>query len=86
MTLQKRLQLNAGNESSAGCLCWLHRSGTGGHNLSKPQQSAANKARKYSIGWLLKKQEWNVVEDKVIKNHFASEYIFHTYEHTKPAM
>ncbi len=32
--------------------------------------------------WLLKKQAW-VLEDKVIKNHYAAEYIYNAYKNTK---
>lgn len=31
----------------------------------------------------MKKQAWGVAEDKVIKNHFASEYIYNAYRNVK---
>lgn len=45
--------------------------------------SAANKARIPLAKLAVEETGMGVVEDKVIKNHFASEYIYNTYKNTK---
>ena len=44
---------------------------------------AANKARIPLAKMAVEETGMGVVEDKVIKNHFASEYIYNAYRHTK---
>ncbi len=44
---------------------------------------AANKARIPLAKMAVEETGMGVVEDKVIKNHYAAEYIYHAYEHTK---
>jgi len=44
---------------------------------------AANKARLYLADLAVKETGMGVFEDKVIKNHYASEYIYNQYRHTK---
>jgi acetaldehyde dehydrogenase/alcohol dehydrogenase len=44
---------------------------------------AANKARIPLAKLAVEETGMGVVEDKVIKNHFASEYIYNAYKHTK---
>jgi acetaldehyde dehydrogenase/alcohol dehydrogenase len=44
---------------------------------------AANKARIPLAKLAVEETGMGVVEDKVIKNHFASEYIYNAYRHTK---
>ena len=45
--------------------------------------SAANKARIPLARLAVSETGMGVVEDKVIKNHYASEYIYHAYKHEK---
>ena len=45
--------------------------------------TAANKARIPLAKMAVEETGMGVVEDKVIKNHFASEYIYNAYRHTK---
>ena len=45
--------------------------------------TAANKARIELAKMAVEETGMGVVEDKVIKNHFASEYIYNTYRNTK---
>ncbi|MEG2003027.1 MAG: bifunctional acetaldehyde-CoA/alcohol dehydrogenase [Clostridia bacterium] len=45
--------------------------------------SAANKARIPLAKMAVEETGMGIVEDKVIKNHFASEYIYNAYRHTK---
>ena len=45
--------------------------------------TAANKARVELAKMAVEETGMGVVEDKVIKNHFASEYIYNTYRNTK---
>ncbi|MDD6214066.1 MAG: bifunctional acetaldehyde-CoA/alcohol dehydrogenase [Firmicutes bacterium] len=45
--------------------------------------SAANKQRIPLAKMAVEETEMGVVEDKVIKNHYASEYIYNAYRHTK---
>ncbi len=45
--------------------------------------SKANKARIELAKMAVKETGMGVVEDKVIKNHYASEYIYNAYKHTK---
>ena len=44
---------------------------------------AANKARIYLAKMAVAETGMGVVEDKVIKNHYASEYIYNAYKHEK---
>ena len=44
---------------------------------------AANKARIPLAKMAVEETGMGVVEDKVIKNHFASEYIYNAYKHEK---
>jgi len=44
---------------------------------------AANKARIPLAKMAVKETGMGIVEDKVIKNHYASEYIYNTYRNTK---
>ena len=44
---------------------------------------AANKARIPLAKLAVEETGMGVVEDKVIKNHYAAEYIYNTYRHTK---
>lgn len=44
---------------------------------------AANKARLYLADLAVKETGMGIFEDKVIKNHYASEYIYNQYRHTK---
>jgi len=45
--------------------------------------TAANKARISLAKMAVAETGMGVVEDKVIKNHYAAEYIYNTYKHTK---
>ena len=45
--------------------------------------TAANKARIYLAKMAVAETGMGVVEDKVIKNHYASEYIYNAYKHEK---
>ena len=45
--------------------------------------SAANKARIFLARLAVEETGMGVVEDKVIKNHYASEYIYNAYKNTK---
>ncbi len=45
--------------------------------------TAANKARIYLAKMAVEETGMGVVEDKVIKNHYASEYIYNAYKHEK---
>ncbi len=45
--------------------------------------SAANKARIYLAKLAVEETGMGIVEDKVIKNHYASEYIYNAYKHEK---
>ena len=45
--------------------------------------SAANKMRIPLAKAAVKETGMGVVEDKVIKNHYASEYIYNSYKYTK---
>ncbi|MBQ8579445.1 MAG: bifunctional acetaldehyde-CoA/alcohol dehydrogenase [Oscillospiraceae bacterium] len=45
--------------------------------------SAANKARIYLAKLAVAETGMGIVEDKVIKNHYASEYIYNAYKHEK---
>ena len=45
--------------------------------------TAANKARIYLAKLAVAETGMGVVEDKVIKNHYASEYIYNAYKHEK---
>ena len=45
--------------------------------------SAANKARIYLAKLAVEETGMGIVEDKVIKNHYASEYIYNAYKHVK---
>ena len=45
--------------------------------------SAANKARIHLAKLAVEETGMGIVEDKVIKNHYASEYIYNAYEHVK---
>ena len=45
--------------------------------------SAANKQRIPLAKLAVEETGMGVVEDKVIKNHYASEYIYNAYKHTK---
>ena len=45
--------------------------------------TAANKARISLAKMAVKETGMGVVEDKVIKNHYASEYIYNAYKDTK---
>lgn len=47
---------------------------------------AANNARIPLAKMAVEETGMGVVEDKVIKNHFAAEYIYNAYRHTKPAV
>ena len=51
--------------------------------IFKAAATAANKARVPLAKMAVEETGMGIVEDKVIKNHYAAEYIFHTYEHTK---
>ncbi len=44
---------------------------------------AANKARIPLAKMAVAETGMGIVEDKIIKNHYASEYIYHQYKHTK---
>ena len=44
---------------------------------------AANKARIPLAKLAVEETGMGVVEDKVIKNHYAAEYIYNTYRHTQ---
>ena len=44
---------------------------------------AANKARIPLAKMAVKETGMGIVEDKVIKNHYAAEYIYNAYRHTK---
>ena len=45
--------------------------------------TAANKARIRLAKLAVEETGMGVVEDKVIKNHYASEYIYNAYKHAK---
>ena len=45
--------------------------------------TAANKARIPLAKMAVEETGMGVVEDKVIKNHYAAEYIYNAYKHTK---
>ena len=45
--------------------------------------TAANKARIYLAKMAVAETGMGVVEDKVIKNHYASEYIYNAYKNEK---
>ena len=45
--------------------------------------SAANKSRIYLARLAVEETGMGIVEDKVIKNHYASEYIYNAYKHEK---
>ena len=45
--------------------------------------SAANKARIPLAKMAVEETGMGVVEDKVIKNHYAAEYIYNAYKHAK---
>ncbi|MBR6925110.1 MAG: bifunctional acetaldehyde-CoA/alcohol dehydrogenase, partial [Oscillospiraceae bacterium] len=45
--------------------------------------TAANKSRIPLAKLAVEETGMGIVEDKVIKNHFASEYIYNTYRNTK---
>jgi len=45
--------------------------------------TAANKARIYLAKMAVAETGMGIVEDKVIKNHYASEYIYNAYKHEK---
>ena len=45
--------------------------------------TAANKARIYLAKMAVSETGMGIVEDKVIKNHYASEYIYNAYKHEK---
>ncbi len=45
--------------------------------------TAANKARIYLAKLAVEETGMGIVEDKVIKNHYASEYIYNAYKHEK---
>ena len=45
--------------------------------------TAANKARIYLAKMAVEETGMGIVEDKVIKNHYASEYIYNAYKHEK---
>ena len=47
--------------------------------------SAANKARIHLAKMAVEETGMGIAEDKVIKNHYASEYIYNAYKNTKPA-
>jgi len=47
---------------------------------------AANKMRIPLAKMAVEETGMGVVEDKVIKNHYASEYIYNAYKNTKPAV
>lgn len=51
--------------------------------IFKAAASAANKARIPLAKQAVAETGMGVVEDKVIKNHYASEYIYHAYKNTK---
>lgn len=44
---------------------------------------AANKARTMLAKLAVEETGMGVVEDKVIKNHYAAEYVYNYYKHTK---
>ena len=48
--------------------------------------TAANQARIPLARMAVEETGMGVVEDKVIKNHYASEYIYNAYRDTKPAV
>ena len=52
-------------------------------NIFKAAAMAANKARIFLAKQAVLETGMGVVEDKVIKNHFASEYIYNKYRDTK---
>ena len=51
--------------------------------IFKAAALAANRARIPLAKLAVEETGMGIVEDKVIKNHFASEYIYNTYKHTK---
>ncbi|MCR5295736.1 MAG: bifunctional acetaldehyde-CoA/alcohol dehydrogenase [Lachnospiraceae bacterium] len=51
--------------------------------IFKAAATAANKARIPLAKMAVEETGMGLVEDKVIKNHYAAEYIYHAYEHTK---
>ena len=51
--------------------------------IFKAAATAADKARIPLAKLAVEETGMGIVEDKVIKNHFAAEYIYHAYEHTK---
>jgi acetaldehyde dehydrogenase/alcohol dehydrogenase len=51
--------------------------------IFKEAAMAANKARIPLSKMAVEETRMGIVEDKVIKNHFASEYIYHQYKNTK---
>ena len=52
-------------------------------NVEKLEAMAANKQRIPLAKMAVEETGMGVVEDKVIKNHYASEYIYNAYRHTK---
>ena len=51
--------------------------------IFKAAATAADKARIPLAKMAASETGMGLVEDKVIKNHYAAEYIYHAYEHTK---
>ena len=51
--------------------------------IFKAAASAANKARIPLAKMAVEETGMGIVEDKVIKNHYASEYIYNAYKNTK---
>ena len=51
--------------------------------IFKAAATAADKARIPLAKMAVAETGMGLVEDKVIKNHYAAEYIYHAYEHTK---
>ena len=51
--------------------------------IFKAAATAANKARIPLAKMAVEETGMGVVEDKVIKNHYASEYIYNAYKHEK---
>ena len=51
--------------------------------IFKAAATAADKARIPLAKMAVEETGMGLVEDKVIKNHYAAEYIYHAYEHTK---
>ncbi|STT07660.1 alcohol dehydrogenase [Klebsiella michiganensis] len=56
---------------------------TSRQNLPRRRSGRCQMLESLSPRWPLPNPAWGIVEDKVIKNHFASEYIYNAYKDEK---